>query len=255
MVDRQPIKFERDTIQFKATDGKKKLSSTINMANVSASPIIFKIKTTTHDRYAVKPSTGIIEPNGNFSVSIMLLVHEISDITSINDKFQVQYLSTKEATAFSWSEDKITNEFKQGKGKELKQNFNVQIMNENGKVINVSKSSTDKNRDIGLKGKIQPNDKVIFESTYNKNIQEINNENTSSCLVSGVNNQKQLDDMKNEKNKMEQELAKLRNQIANNSSEKPMTQGGFKLWQTVLCMVFALVIGNFLSTSAAVPLN
>ena len=194
MVDRKPIAFSSDNIQFKVIEGKKKLSGSINMTNVSSSPIIFKIKTTTHDRYAVKPSVGLIEPNGNYQVTIMLLIGEVGDVSSVNDKFQVQYLSVLQN--FSFSEDKLALEFKQNRGKELKQNFHVTIVNDYGKIINVQKNIAVYNRDIGLKGKIQPQEKVAFESAYNKSGTEPEKDNfvSTGTFDSQFSNSKQFED-------------------------------------------------------------
>ena len=159
--DSGPLQFDRDKIEFIKTPAKKKLQTLMVINNTSASPIIYKVKTTTQTRYAVKPNTGCIPSNTQIKISIFLLLNEVSDIASIRDKFQIQYMLV--SSDENWTDNSISAEWKkkENKGKELRNTFPVSVKEES---INENQGPE------GLSSSLPPIEEVvtsqpIFEST------------------------------------------------------------------------------------------
>ena len=116
MNTEHPLQLSTDRIEFNYSPGKKKISSFLTLTNTADYAVAYKIKTTTQPRYAVKPSTGKIEPKKDANVTIMFWTTEIGDITSIKDKFQIQVLAvandldaTQVQEAFKADPGKVAN--------------------------------------------------------------------------------------------------------------------------------------------------
>ena len=73
------LKFGQQDISFTLVSGKKKLYSTLNITNTSNLAVIYKIKTTSQHRYAVKPNDGCIgcEKSKNLTELMIKFIKEI----------------------------------------------------------------------------------------------------------------------------------------------------------------------------------
>lgn len=69
---------------------KRVVTSELRLANKSDKRVAFKVKTTAPKRYCVRPNSGIIEPNSQSVVSVMLQPFEYDPAEKNNHKFMVQ---------------------------------------------------------------------------------------------------------------------------------------------------------------------
>lgn len=74
------------------------VTSELKLTNPSGKKVAFKVKTTAPKRYCVRPNSGLIEPNGQVVVSVMLQPFEYDPTEKNNHKFMVQSLSAPTAT-------------------------------------------------------------------------------------------------------------------------------------------------------------
>eukprot|EP00057_Strongylocentrotus_purpuratus_P003809 XP_003727415.1 PREDICTED: vesicle-associated membrane protein-associated protein A-like [Strongylocentrotus purpuratus] len=66
------------------------VTSELTLSNPSDKIICFKIQTTTESRYCVRPNSGIMIPNQNVTVSVMLRPFNFDPNEKYIDKFMVQ---------------------------------------------------------------------------------------------------------------------------------------------------------------------
>lgn len=74
------------------------VTSELKLTNPSGKKVAFKVKTTAPKRYCVRPNSGLIEPNAQVVVSVMLQPFEYDPTEKNNHKFMVQSLSAPSAT-------------------------------------------------------------------------------------------------------------------------------------------------------------
>jgi len=77
------------------------VTSELKLTNPTAKRIAFKVKTTAPKRYCVRPNSGLIEPNAQVVVSVMLQPFEYDPSEKNNHKFMVQSLYAPTATVES----------------------------------------------------------------------------------------------------------------------------------------------------------
>lgn len=126
------LELNKDKIDFTCAPGKKKVVSGLDLTNNSNSRVAYKIKTTFQTRYAVKPNQGIIQPKCNMKVNIMIILSDVSDISTIKDKFQIIYMPVDDSVV----EDHLNDVWKINKGKEHSQTLPVVLLSESGERIN-----------------------------------------------------------------------------------------------------------------------
>jgi hypothetical protein len=66
------------------------VTSELKLTNPTAKKIAFKVKTTAPKRYCVRPNSGLLEPNAQVVVSVMLQPFEYDPAEKNNHKFMVQ---------------------------------------------------------------------------------------------------------------------------------------------------------------------
>jgi len=199
----------------------------------------------------------------------MLLMGDIGDPTSITDKFQIQYLSAR-GHDDDWNEEKIIMEWKENRGKELKQTFPVvvtfdgTVQNDQSKGQSIPPMS---NSNIGNVGKINPADQVIFESGVEKGAihsqSEVSDSNFNvnkgfdkfESAMGGLgkigdDRDTEIKYLKDEMNQMEGELSKLRGELIKTKTGAT-DKKGFEMWHICVAMVVAMIIGNFLSSGGS----
>lgn len=71
---------------------KNVVTSELRLANKTEDRVAFKVKTTAPKRYCVRPNSGLIEPNSQTAVSVMLQPFEYDPAEKNNHKFMVQSL-------------------------------------------------------------------------------------------------------------------------------------------------------------------
>ncbi|THD23138.1 Vesicle-associated membrane protein-associated protein A [Fasciola hepatica] len=64
--------------------------STIKLTNPLGSPVCFKVKTTVPKRYCVRPSSGVLEPNEERGVAVMLQPFNYDPTEKTKHKFMIQ---------------------------------------------------------------------------------------------------------------------------------------------------------------------
>ncbi|CAG0896981.1 unnamed protein product [Darwinula stevensoni] len=72
------------------------VTSTLTLTNSTENKVAFKIKTTAPKRYCVRPNSGVIKPNGQAKVSLMLQPFEYDPVERNRHKFMVQSLIVPE---------------------------------------------------------------------------------------------------------------------------------------------------------------
>jgi vesicle-associated membrane protein-associated protein A len=77
------------------------VTSELKLTNPSGKKVAFKVKTTAPKRYCVRPNSGLIEPNAQVTVSVMLQPFEYDPAEKNNHKFMVQSLFAPTATVES----------------------------------------------------------------------------------------------------------------------------------------------------------
>jgi len=269
MTTGHPLQLSTDKIEFNYSPGKKKISSFLTLTNTADYAVAYKIKTTTQPRYAVKPSLGKIDPKKDAHVTIMFWTTEIGDITSIKDKFQIQVI----AVANDLDSADVQNAFRADPGKVANITLPVHVLNENNEQLNARDLGRS---DTGLsRGPTQPQREAqqeIFQSSLgvpNSGSPITSNMPAGSTLSMNMNTvpsrgsqlaedtsakDGEITRLKEENNKLEQQLSNLRGQ--NNSGGAVKTGGKFQLWHIITAMIFAMIIGSFLSSgSGAVPVE
>ena len=69
----QGLDISKDKIDFTVSQGKRKVLSSLDLANNSPQKMAYKIKTTYQTRYAVKPNQGILHGNASIKINIMII--------------------------------------------------------------------------------------------------------------------------------------------------------------------------------------
>ena len=218
------ITVDKDVIDFNVVPGKKKFVCPLLISNNSSSPIIFKIKTTNNQRYAVKPSMGCVPENSATTVSIILIADFVTSLKQVSDKFQMQWLTV--ASSGEWSEDQLNSEWKVNKGKEQKKILPVSVKDGSqdfSTIPEVEKESEMSNK---------KSDNPVFQSALNSTVFDTTNFDDKD---------KMLEQLREEKNKMESELAGLRANLE--STESKETNTGFTAVHMLVVMAVSLFVG------------
>lgn len=92
-----------DALHIVAGSGSPEVTS-LQLNNISFTPVLFRLKTTAPKRYVVKPSKGIIQPNGIQFITISL--HE-KMTESTRDEFRLEYSALRESDSVSSTGDNI----------------------------------------------------------------------------------------------------------------------------------------------------
>lgn len=84
------------------------VSSELRLANPSSKKVLFKVKTTAPKRYCVRPNSGVLEPNSQITVSVMLQPFDYDPNEKNSHKFMVQSMfvpsGSTEAPDLLWKE-------------------------------------------------------------------------------------------------------------------------------------------------------
>ncbi|PAV77352.1 hypothetical protein WR25_08424 [Diploscapter pachys] len=102
-VDGQFVKFSpRDELQLRKVDGESDLIDVVAIKNVSSGSLMFKIKTTSPEKFRVRPSTGIVAVGATESVRVYLQ-HEYRYSCS-KEKFLILAMETNETNIENFGE-------------------------------------------------------------------------------------------------------------------------------------------------------
>ncbi|CAN6238888.1 unnamed protein product [Urochloa humidicola] len=100
---------------------KKHNSACLELVNKTDQRVAFKVKTTSPNKYAVRPANGFVPPRGSFGITIMMQApKEIPPDYHCKDKFLIQSVAVEEGTTlndiaagmFSKAPGKLVEEFK-----------------------------------------------------------------------------------------------------------------------------------------------
>ena len=86
---------------------KNVVSSELKLTNPSDKRILFKVKTTAPKRYCVRPNSGIIEPNGQVVVLVMLQPFDYDPNEKNNHKFMVQSMAYSPGVPAETTQDQL----------------------------------------------------------------------------------------------------------------------------------------------------
>merc|ERR1712038_1436071 len=76
-----------EELEFCVTDENKETLDILSLTNSSEKHVAFKDKTTSPEKYRVRPSTGVVKPGGSYDISVYL--HSGNQSTILKDKFLV----------------------------------------------------------------------------------------------------------------------------------------------------------------------
>lgn len=232
MID---VTCDKDTVEFTVVPGKKKFVCPLIITNNSDEPVIFKIKTTNNQRYAVKPSMGCIPPKSDSSVSIILISDFMDNFKKVSDKFQMQWLAVPSDK--DWTEEKLHEQWKVSRGKEQKKIMPVLLKESPAEFNVIPEAEREKEAESPYEKK---KDSIpVFQSTLDFGATNSTNQNDSE------DKDELIESLKNEKNKMESELARIRSELQ--STEEKVGQEGFTAIHIFVVMVVSLFIGYWFS--------
>ncbi|PAA50033.1 hypothetical protein BOX15_Mlig031492g4, partial [Macrostomum lignano] len=82
----------------------KVVTSTLRLRNPGSDVVAFKVKTTAPKRYCVRPNSGLVQPNSEVEVAVMLQPFEYDPAEKARHKFMVQSLLVKSGAVESLDE-------------------------------------------------------------------------------------------------------------------------------------------------------
>eukprot|EP00244_Chara_vulgaris_P000700 TRINITY_DN11151_c0_g1_i8.p1 TRINITY_DN11151_c0_g1~~TRINITY_DN11151_c0_g1_i8.p1 ORF type:complete len:247 (-),score=34.19 TRINITY_DN11151_c0_g1_i8:1790-2530(-) len=226
----------------------KQISSSLCLYNQTSEYVAFKVKTTSPKKYCVRPNTGVVQPHGSIEVTVTMQSQKEAPPDMIcKDKFLIQSVIVEELM----SHEKISPElFQREPGRDVREaKLRVMYVQPPQPPSPVAESAEE-----GLSPKTPVKDGVDRSSLTSIGNDFRGSVKDSAYLQAKLQEMKttllslteERNDARSQKQRVEEELVKLKNRAGANCGPSPTGRAGFSFLTLLVVAIVAFLIGLFM---------